>query len=65
MTQDIFRNRKPSPRATNALAFALALIMTPTLFSSETRAQTRGYVFGITNFVRIRRCQCSREPAPR
>ena len=44
MTQDIFRNRKPSPRATNALAFALALIMTPTLFSIETRAQTLGYV---------------------
>ena len=44
MTQEILRDRKPSPRATNALAFALALMLTPALLSSETRAQPLGYV---------------------
>ncbi len=44
MTQEILRDREPSPRATNALAFALALMLTPALLSSETRAQPLGYV---------------------
>jgi lipoprotein-anchoring transpeptidase ErfK/SrfK len=44
MTQDVFRNRKPSLRAANALAFVLALILTPVLLSIGTRAQTLDYV---------------------
>jgi lipoprotein-anchoring transpeptidase ErfK/SrfK len=43
MTQIIAGNRRPSPRVTNALIFAGALLLAPVILASGARAQVLGY----------------------
>jgi lipoprotein-anchoring transpeptidase ErfK/SrfK len=43
MTQTIAGNRRPSPRVTNALIFAGALLLAPALLASGASAQVLGY----------------------
>jgi lipoprotein-anchoring transpeptidase ErfK/SrfK len=43
MTQLVAGNRRPSPRVTNALIFAGALLLAPTLLASTACAQVLGY----------------------
>jgi lipoprotein-anchoring transpeptidase ErfK/SrfK len=43
MTQTFAGNRRPSPRVTNALIFAGALLLAPAILSSEAGAQVLGY----------------------
>jgi lipoprotein-anchoring transpeptidase ErfK/SrfK len=43
MTQTFAGNRRPSPRVTNALIFAAALLLAPATFSSGASAQVLGY----------------------
>jgi lipoprotein-anchoring transpeptidase ErfK/SrfK len=43
MTQTFAGNRRPSPRVTNALVLAGALLIAPVVFTSEASAQVLGY----------------------
>jgi lipoprotein-anchoring transpeptidase ErfK/SrfK len=43
MTQTFVGNRRPSPRVTNALVLAGALLIAPVIFASEASAQALGY----------------------
>jgi lipoprotein-anchoring transpeptidase ErfK/SrfK len=45
MTQTFAGNRRPSPRVTNALVLAGALLIAPVIFASEASAQALGYAF--------------------
>jgi lipoprotein-anchoring transpeptidase ErfK/SrfK len=43
MTQQSRENRRPSPRVTNALVFATALLLSPAILCGEASAQALGY----------------------
>jgi hypothetical protein len=43
MTQNLTGTRRQSPRATNALIFAGAMLLAPALLSSAASAQVLGY----------------------